>query len=70
MFNARLGDPETQSVLPRLEDDLVDVLLDVMEGRLPQTKLRCQFQWQTYHNHVFAHCQSMNLHQKSGRPPS
>jgi phosphoribosylamine--glycine ligase len=30
-FNVRLGDPETQVVLPRLESDLVDVL----EGEAP-----------------------------------
>lgn len=31
-FNVRLGDPETQAILPRLENDLVDVL----EGAKPQ----------------------------------
>lgn len=31
-FNARFGDPETQVVLPRLENDLVDVLLSLLNG--------------------------------------
>ncbi|MDA7026794.1 phosphoribosylamine--glycine ligase [Bacillus sp. CLL-7-23] len=32
-FNARFGDPETQVVLPRLESDLVQVVLDLLEDR-------------------------------------
>ncbi|MDR6225875.1 phosphoribosylamine--glycine ligase [Desmospora profundinema] len=36
-FNARFGDPETQVVLPRLESDLVDVLLAVAQGHLSKT---------------------------------
>lgn len=32
-FNARFGDPETQVVLPRLEGDLVNIMLAVAEGR-------------------------------------
>jgi phosphoribosylamine--glycine ligase len=39
-FNVRFGDPETQAMLPRLEDDLVDVLLSVMDGTLEGTELR------------------------------
>lgn len=35
-FNARFGDPETQVVLPRLENDLVQVLLDVLDGKDPE----------------------------------
>lgn len=31
-FNVRLGDPETQAILPRLESDLIDVL----EGKTPE----------------------------------
>jgi len=35
-FNARFGDPETQVVLPRLKSDLVDVIVDLLEGKEPQ----------------------------------
>jgi phosphoribosylamine--glycine ligase len=33
-YNARFGDPECQVLMMRLEDDLVDLLLAVAEGRL------------------------------------
>jgi phosphoribosylamine--glycine ligase len=33
-FNARLGDPETQAILPLLESDLIDLLLASLEGHL------------------------------------
>lgn len=32
-FNARFGDPETQVVLPRMESDLVQVLLDLLDDK-------------------------------------
>jgi phosphoribosylamine---glycine ligase len=35
-FNARFGDPETQVILPRMKSDLVEVLLEVLEGKTPQ----------------------------------
>jgi phosphoribosylamine--glycine ligase len=39
-FNCRLGDPETQPVMARLESDLVPYLLGAAEGRLPDVPLR------------------------------
>jgi phosphoribosylamine--glycine ligase len=39
-FNARLGDPETQVILPRLEDDLLALLLAGADGALPAEPLR------------------------------
>lgn len=39
-FNTRFGDPETQVYLPRLENDLLDLLLASTEGRLAEHQLR------------------------------
>lgn len=38
-FNARMGDPETQVVLPRLKTDLLDIILAAMNGRLDQLEI-------------------------------
>ncbi len=39
-FNVRFGDPETQVLLPRLENDLIDVIELVLENRLEDTELK------------------------------
>jgi phosphoribosylamine--glycine ligase len=39
-FNARFGDPETQAILMRLENDLVDALDACVDGTLCDTPLR------------------------------
>jgi phosphoribosylamine--glycine ligase len=39
-FNCRLGDPETQALVPRLDEDLLELLASATEGRLPDRPLR------------------------------
>jgi len=38
-FNARFGDPETQVILPRLQTDLVDIMLASINGTLDRVKV-------------------------------
>ena len=44
-FNARFGDPETQVILPRLQNDLVDVMLACAEQRLDEVELSWHDDW-------------------------
>jgi phosphoribosylamine--glycine ligase len=39
-YNVRFGDPETQAMLPRLEEDLLALLLACVEERLPERPVR------------------------------
>lgn len=39
-YNARFGDPEAQVVLPRMENDIMDVMEACVDGRLADVELR------------------------------
>ena len=39
-FNVRYGDPEAQAILPRLKNDLVELMLASIEGRVNEIKLK------------------------------
>ncbi len=39
-YNVRMGDPETEVVLPRIETDLVELLQKAAEGKLNEVELR------------------------------
>ncbi len=43
-FNCRFGDPETQVILPLLENDLLEILLGVTDAHLDQVQLRWKAQ--------------------------
>ncbi len=42
-FNCRLGDPETQAIVARMDFDLAEVLAEVAAGKLDPEKLK----WKT-----------------------
>jgi phosphoribosylamine--glycine ligase len=44
-YNCRLGDPETQAVLPILQEDLLDLILASLDGTLKQKAVAPPRQW-------------------------
>ncbi len=38
-YNCRMGDPETEVVFPRLQNDLLELCLDALNGRLDRVKI-------------------------------
>lgn len=39
-YNCRMGDPETEVVMPRLENDLVDLIINMHEGTLGEVTIK------------------------------
>ncbi|MBI2122882.1 MAG: phosphoribosylamine--glycine ligase [Armatimonadetes bacterium] len=37
-FNCRFGDPETQAILPLLDSDLTEAMIDLLDGRTPSLR--------------------------------
>ncbi len=39
-YNCRMGDPETEAVMPRLENDLVELILKMQQGKLDEVTVK------------------------------
>jgi len=46
-YNCRMGDPETEVVLPRLKTDLLDMLIQVKDGKISDIKIEKEEQFAT-----------------------
>jgi phosphoribosylamine--glycine ligase len=44
-FNVRFGDPETQAILPRLEDDIVEVMMNIISEKLSRISRTGGLSW-------------------------
>ena len=38
-YNVRMGDPECQTILPKLESDIIDIFISCCNGNLKETKI-------------------------------
>ena len=38
-YNVRMGDPECQTILPKLKSDIIDILISCCNGKLEETKI-------------------------------
>ena len=41
-YNARMGDPETEVVLPRIQNDFVELMVATAEGNWIKLSFRCR----------------------------
>lgn len=46
-YNCRMGDPETEVVLPRLKTDLLDILIKIKDGRIGEIEIEKSEQFAT-----------------------
>ena len=44
-FNVRMGDPETQPIMRRLESDLLEHMLDILDGKIDNVKPQWSNNW-------------------------
>lgn len=42
-FNARFGDPETEVILPKMKSDLVEIILELLNGKTPEIEWDSRF---------------------------
>ena len=51
-YNVRMGDPECQTILPKLKSDIIDIFISCCENKLKETKI----DWHTKNSLCFVIC--------------